>query len=82
MLNEILDKCKSHGEKRGLKYINKVETLTSGKKKKKLFLLKVKNKPLAIQHLPILPYFAHTLKSLDKLKIGVILNFLRCTSLN
>ena len=35
MLNEILDKCKSQGEKRGLKYINKVETLTSGKKRKK-----------------------------------------------
>ena len=31
MLNEILDNCKSHGDKRGLGYINKSETPTSGK---------------------------------------------------
>ena len=29
-LNEILDKCKTHGGKRGLQYINKDETLFSG----------------------------------------------------
>ena len=26
VLNEILDKCKTHGDKRGLGYINKDET--------------------------------------------------------
>ena len=30
MLNEILDKCKTHGDKRGLGYINKDETPFSG----------------------------------------------------
>ena len=30
VLNEILDKCKTHGDKRGLGYINKDETLSSG----------------------------------------------------
>ena len=29
MLKEILDNCKSHGDKRGLRYINKDETLSS-----------------------------------------------------
>ena len=31
VLNEILDKCKTHGNKRGLGYINKNETPSSGK---------------------------------------------------
>ena len=31
ILNDILDKSKSHGDKRGLGYINKTETSTSGK---------------------------------------------------
>ena len=30
MLNEMLDKCKTHGDKWGLEYINKDETLSSG----------------------------------------------------
>ena len=30
VLNEIFDKCKTHGDKRGLGYVNKVETVTSG----------------------------------------------------
>ena len=30
VLNEILDKCKTHGNKRGLGYINKDETPYSG----------------------------------------------------
>ena len=30
VLNEILDKCKTHGDKRGLGYINKDETPSSG----------------------------------------------------
>ena len=30
VLNDILDKCNSHGKKRGLGYINKIETPTSG----------------------------------------------------
>ena len=30
VLNEIHDKCKTHGDKRGLWYINKNETLSSG----------------------------------------------------
>ena len=30
MLNEILDKCKNHGDKKGLGYINKDETPSSG----------------------------------------------------
>ena len=30
MLNEILDKCKTHGDKRGLGYINKDETPYGG----------------------------------------------------
>ena len=30
VLNEILDKCKTHGDKRGLGYINKYETPFSG----------------------------------------------------
>ena len=30
VLNEIFDKCKTHGDKRGLGYVNKVETLNSG----------------------------------------------------
>ena len=30
MLNEILDKCKTNGDKRGLGFINKNETPTSG----------------------------------------------------
>lgn len=29
MLNEIFDTCKTHGDKRGLGHINKVETPTS-----------------------------------------------------
>ena len=32
MLDEILEKCKSHGDKRGLGYINKTETPISGGK--------------------------------------------------
>ena len=31
MLNETLDKCKTHGDKRGLEYINKDETPFNGK---------------------------------------------------
>ena len=31
VFNEILDKCKTHGNKRGLGYINKNETPSSGK---------------------------------------------------
>ena len=31
MLNEILENCKSHGDKRGLGYVNKTMTPTSGK---------------------------------------------------
>ena len=30
VLNEILDKCKTHGDKRGLRYFNKDEIPTSG----------------------------------------------------
>ena len=30
VLNEILDECKTHGDKRGLRYINKDETPSSG----------------------------------------------------
>ena len=30
VLNEILDKCKTHGDKKGLRYFNKDETPTSG----------------------------------------------------
>ena len=30
VLNDIFDKCKSHGDKRDLCYINKIRTLTSG----------------------------------------------------
>ena len=30
VLNEIHDKCKTHGDKRGLRYINKDKTPTSG----------------------------------------------------
>ena len=30
VLNVIFDKCKTHGDKRGLGYMNKVETITSG----------------------------------------------------
>ena len=29
VLNEVLDKCKTHGDKRGLGYINKDETPSS-----------------------------------------------------
>ena len=29
VLNEILDKCKTHGDKRGMRYINKYETPSS-----------------------------------------------------
>ena len=30
VLNEVLDKCKTHGDKQGLRYINKNETTCSG----------------------------------------------------
>ena len=40
MLDDIFCKCKSHGNKRGLGYISKTETLTSGD----TFFVKVKEK--------------------------------------
>lgn len=58
MLDEILEKCKSHGDKRGLMYINQIETPTSRD------MVFVKGK----EEIPIqatLPCFAHTLRSLD-----------------
>ena len=33
VINKILDKCKTHGDKRGLGYINKDQTLFNGETK-------------------------------------------------
>ena len=46
VLNKILDKCKTNGEKRGLGYINKDEPPCSGLVVEKLCLLKVRTIPL------------------------------------
>ena len=63
MFNEILDKCKTHGDKRGLGYINKVESPTSGE------TIFVKGKKETLSHAT-----SSTAKSLDILKIGVTLS--------
>ena len=81
MLDEIFEKCKSHGDKRGLRYINRIETPTS----RDIVFVKGKDETpnqatLFILH--TLSYFAHTLRSLDILKIGVTLDFLKSMSLN
>lgn len=44
MLYETIDECKTHGDKKGLGYINKVETPTSGE------TIFVKGKKEALSH--------------------------------
>ena len=78
MLDEILKKCKSHRDKKGLGYINWTETPISGH----TVFVKGKKEPLAKQHLLALLYFSQTVRSLDILKIDATLDFLRGTSLN
>ena len=67
----------THGDKRELGYINKIETPTSGD----TMFVKCKE-ALAKKHLLVLNLIAHIVRSLDMLKIGVTLDFLRGMSLN
>ena len=67
VLNEILDKCKTHGDKRGLGYINKDETPST---RETIF---VKGK-VTKQHLLALHHYAHNVKKLDTLRVGVTLS--------
>ena len=70
MLNEILDKCKTHGDKRGLGYFNKDETPTSGE----TMFVKVKMKSLTKHHL-LKSIIMHTLeKKLDTLSLDATLS--------
>ena len=78
VFDEILKKCKSHRDKRGLGYINWTGTPTSGD----TVFVKGKKEPLAKQHLLGVPYFAYIVRSLEILKIDATLDFLRGMSLN
>ena len=70
VLNEILDKCKTHGDKRGLGYINKYETPFSGES----MFVKSKNETLTKSHLLKIHHYAHTIRNKDTLSIGATLS--------
>ena len=69
MLNEFFDKCKTHGDKRGLGYINKNETPFSGA----TVFVKGKCAILTKQNLLIRHHYAHTIRKLDTLNLDAIL---------
>ena len=69
VLNEILDKCKTLGDKRGLGYINKDKTPSSGE----TMLVEGKDEPLTKQNLLKRQHYAHTIRKLDILGLYVVL---------
>ena len=69
MLNEILDKCKTHGDKRGLGYINKDETPTN----REIMLVKGKDETPNLVESPKKNHYAHIVRKLDTLNLYAIL---------
>ena len=69
VLNEILDKYKTHGDKRGLGYINKDETPTN----REIMLVKGKDETPNLVESPKKNHYAHIVRKLDTLNLDVIL---------
>ena len=70
VLNEILDICKTHGDKRGLGYINKDETPSNGET---MFVKGKYETPNQIAFL-IIPSLYKKKKKLDTLSLGATLS--------